>query len=84
MTLPVSHQLTFYTDMNHPNAAMTGAIVATYIAGETIGAMLQMAFGDKLGRKRFMQALCLVVSLLTRYEKASMTEIGMYRSLWAL
>lgn len=47
--------------MGNPNAAETGAIVATYIAGEAVGAVLQMFLGDKLGRKRFMGMLCVVV-----------------------
>ena len=47
--------------MNNPNPAATGAIVATYVAGEAIGAIIQMILGDKLGRKKFMQMMCVVV-----------------------
>ncbi len=47
--------------MGHPSNAATGAIVATYIAGEALGALIQMLIGDKLGRKRFMQLMCIVV-----------------------
>ena len=36
-------------------------IVATYIAGEAVGALTQSAIGDILGRKRFMGLMCLVV-----------------------
>ena len=48
--------------MKNPNDAATGAIVATYIAGEAVGAITQSIIGDKLGRKRFMQLMCLIVS----------------------
>ncbi|KAK1222994.1 hypothetical protein PQX77_014140 [Marasmius sp. AFHP31] len=57
--------------MNNPNAAATGAIVATYIAGEAVGAIIQMALGDKLGRKRFMQMMCLVVTVGTVIQTAA-------------
>ncbi|KAL0061246.1 hypothetical protein AAF712_011952 [Marasmius tenuissimus] len=57
--------------MNNPNAAATGAIVATYIAGEAVGAIIQMALGDKLGRKRFMQMMCLVVTIGTVIQTAA-------------
>jgi len=48
--------------MGHPNDALTGMIVSTYIAGEAVGSVLQMILGDRLGRKRFMQLMCLIVS----------------------
>ena len=54
--------LTRRADMKNPNDAATGAIVATYIAGEAVGAITQSIIGDKLGRKRFMQLMCLIVS----------------------
>jgi MFS family permease len=52
--------------MGHPNNAMTGAIVSTYIAGEAIGAIAQMLLGDRMGRKRFMQLMCFVVGQTIR------------------
>jgi MFS family permease len=50
--------------MGNPNNAATGSIVAVYIAGEAIGAFFMSFIGDTLGRKRFMQLLCLVVRSL--------------------
>lgn len=58
----VGRVLTYPIDMGNPNEAATGAIVATYIAGEAVGAIIQSLLGDRLGRKRFMQMMCLVVS----------------------
>jgi MFS family permease len=49
--------------MGNPNNAATGAIVATFIAGEAIGAITQSLFGDQLGRKCFMQIMCILVRL---------------------
>ena len=40
--------------MGHPSDGLTGAVVAVYIAGEAVGALLQTLIGDKLGRIRFM------------------------------
>ncbi|ESK91099.1 mfs monosaccharide transporter [Moniliophthora roreri MCA 2997] len=57
--------------MGNPNAAATGAIVATYIAGEAVGAIMQMFVGDKLGRKRFMQLMCIVVTTGTVIQTAA-------------
>ncbi|KIK64919.1 hypothetical protein GYMLUDRAFT_194669 [Collybiopsis luxurians FD-317 M1] len=70
ITTSIAHE-SFINYMHNPNAAMTGAIVATYIAGEAIGAILQMIIGDKLGRKRFMQALCIVVTIGTVIQTAA-------------
>ena len=53
--------LLFIPDMDNPNAPETGAIVASYIAGESVGAIIQMVLGDKLGRRKFMQLMCIVV-----------------------
>ncbi|KAJ7097633.1 general substrate transporter [Mycena epipterygia] len=57
--------------MNNPNSVLTGAIVSTYVAGEAVGAIIQMLFGDVLGRKRFMQALCIVVTAGTVIQTAA-------------
>ncbi|KAF9040425.1 general substrate transporter [Hymenopellis radicata] len=58
-------------DMGNPNDAATGAIVATYIAGEAVGAIMQSVLGDKLGRKHFMQMMCLVVTVGTVIQTAA-------------
>ncbi|KAJ8092234.1 hypothetical protein PM082_024065 [Marasmius tenuissimus] len=70
ITTSIAHD-SFKNYMNNPNAAATGAIVATYIAGEAVGAIIQMALGDKLGRKRFMQMMCLVVTIGTVIQTAA-------------
>ncbi|KAI0395845.1 hypothetical protein F5Y17DRAFT_456521 [Xylariaceae sp. FL0594] len=38
-------------------------VVAVYIAGEALGALCQIIIGDRLGRKRFMQLACIVVTI---------------------
>lgn len=48
-----------------------------YIAGEAIGALAQTAIADKLGRVRFMQILCLIVTVGTVIQTASV-NIGMF------
>lgn len=52
-------------------------VVAVYIAGEALGALTQTAIGDKLGRIRFMQFLCVVVTIGTVVQTASV-NIGMF------
>lgn len=64
ITTSIAHQ-SFKDYMGNPNAAATGAIVATYIAGEAVGAITQSLFGDFLGRRRYMQLLCMVVTVGT-------------------
>ncbi|KAK7441769.1 hypothetical protein VKT23_009208 [Stygiomarasmius scandens] len=70
ITTSIAHD-SFKSYMGHPNDAMTGAIVSTYIAGEAIGSILQTLLGDRLGRKRFMQLLCLVVTVGTVIQTAA-------------
>ncbi|VDB91532.1 unnamed protein product [Peniophora sp. CBMAI 1063] len=76
ITTSIAHT-SFKDYMHHPNAAWTGAIVATYIAGEAVGALTQSAIGDKLGRKRFMALMCLVVTLGTVIQTAAQ-NFGMF------
>lgn len=64
----LSHDCYVTLDMGHPNNAETGAIVACFIAGEAVGSILKMAFGDKLGRKRFMQWLCILVRIIISFD----------------
>ncbi|KAE9403758.1 general substrate transporter [Gymnopus androsaceus JB14] len=70
ITTSIAHE-SFTTYMGHPNNAEIGAIVACFIAGEAVGSILQMAFGDKLGRKRFMQWLCILVTFGTVIQTAA-------------
>ena len=63
--------------MNHPSDALTGAVVAVYIAGEAGGALTQTVIGDKLGRIRYMQLNCIIVTIGTMIQTASV-NIGMF------
>ncbi|OJJ50482.1 hypothetical protein ASPZODRAFT_126362 [Penicilliopsis zonata CBS 506.65] len=63
--------------MNHPSDGLTGAVVSVYIAGEAGGALTQTFLGDKLGRIRFMQMMCIVVTIGTTIQTASV-NIGMF------
>jgi MFS family permease len=40
-------------------------VVAVYIAGEALGALTQTFVGDRMGRIRFMQLLCVLVTIGT-------------------
>lgn len=52
-------------------------VVAVYIAGEAGGALTQTFIGDKLGRIRFMQLMCIIVTIGTVIQTASV-NIGMF------
>ncbi|KAI7783327.1 hypothetical protein LA080_012082 [Diaporthe eres] len=52
-------------------------VVAVYIAGEAVGALTQTAIADKLGRVRFMEFMCVVVTIGTVIQTASV-NIGMF------
>jgi MFS family permease len=69
-TTTIAHQ-SWISYMDHPSKALTGAVVAVYIAGEAVGALVQTAIGDRLGRVRFMQAMCVVVTVGTTIQTAS-------------
>ncbi|KAI4728131.1 putative MFS monosaccharide transporter [Aureobasidium sp. EXF-10728] len=75
-TTTIAHQ-SWIDYMDHPSKGLTGAVVAVYIAGEALGALTQTAVGDRLGRLRFMQALCVVVTIGTVIQTASV-NIGMF------
>ncbi|KAI1623613.1 MFS transporter [Exophiala viscosa] len=67
-----------FTDyMHHPNKGLTGAVVSVYIAGEAVGALTQTFIGDKLGRIRFMQLMCVVVTIGTVIQTAAV-NMGMF------
>ncbi|KIY52993.1 hypothetical protein FISHEDRAFT_55630 [Fistulina hepatica ATCC 64428] len=76
ITTSIAHD-SFKSYMHHPNSAATGAIVATFVAGEAIGAILMVFIGDKLGRKRFMQLGCLIVTVGTVIQTAAQ-NFGMF------
>ncbi|KAK4574171.1 hypothetical protein LTR86_001932 [Recurvomyces mirabilis] len=63
--------------MGHPSKGLTGAVVAVYIAGEALGALTQTFVGDKLGRIRFMQMMCIIVTIGTIIQTASI-NMGMF------
>ncbi|KAH8648602.1 MFS monosaccharide transporter [Xylariales sp. PMI_506] len=75
-TTTIAHQ-SWIDYMNKPSAGLTGAVVAVYIAGEAAGALMQTAVGDKLGRIRFMQVMCCIVTVGTIIQTASV-NIGMF------
>ncbi|KAI1312176.1 putative MFS monosaccharide transporter [Xylaria venustula] len=62
--------------MHHPSKAITGAVVAVYIAGEAVGALLQILIADRLGRTKFMQFACVLVTIGVIIQTSSM-NIGM-------
>ena len=57
--------------MDKPSKGLTGAVVAVYIAGEAVGAIIQTIIGDTLGRIRFMQLMCIIVTIGTTIQTAS-------------
>lgn len=52
-------------------------MVAVYIAGEAVGALTQTAIADKVGRLRFMEMMCVIVTIGTAIQTASV-NIGMF------
>lgn len=75
-TTTIAHQ-SWISYMSHPSKGITGAVVAVYIAGEAIGAILQTLIGDRLGRIRFMQTMCVIVTVGTVIQTASI-NIAMF------
>ncbi|OTA52937.1 putative MFS monosaccharide transporter [Hypoxylon sp. EC38] len=75
-TTTIAHQ-SWIDYMGHPSNGLTGAVVAVYIAGEAVGALGQTFIGDRLGRIRFMQLLCIIVTIGTAIQTASV-NIGMF------
>ncbi|KAI5863974.1 putative MFS monosaccharide transporter [Durotheca rogersii] len=75
-TTTIAHE-SWIEYMQRPSNALTGAVVAVYIAGEAVGAIVQTLVGDKLGRIRFMQLMCVVVTVGTIIQTASV-NIGMF------
>lgn len=52
-------------------------VVSVYIAGEAVGALVQTAVADQLGRLRFMQLLCAIVTIGTVVQTAAV-NMGMF------
>ncbi|CAG7999570.1 unnamed protein product [Penicillium nalgiovense] len=75
-TTTIAHQ-SWIDYMQKPSNGLTGAVVAVYIAGEAVGALTQTFIGDRLGRIRFMQMMCMVVTIGTIIQTASV-NIGMF------
>ncbi|KAI0196960.1 putative MFS monosaccharide transporter [Astrocystis sublimbata] len=75
ITTTIAHQ-SWVDYMHHPSKAITGAVVAVYIAGEAVGALLQILIADKLGRTRFMHCACVLVTIGVIIQTASV-NIGM-------
>lgn len=63
--------------MGDPSDGLTGSVVALYIAGEALGALTQTAIGDKLGRIRFMQLMCIIVTIGVSIQTGCV-NIGMF------
>ncbi|KAI0872393.1 putative MFS monosaccharide transporter [Hypoxylon argillaceum] len=76
ITTTIAHQ-SWIDYMHDPSKAVTGAVVAVYIAGEAVGALLQILIADKLGRTRFMQFACVLVTIGVIIQTASM-NIGTF------
>ncbi|CAK7215965.1 hypothetical protein SEUCBS140593_002708 [Sporothrix eucalyptigena] len=63
--------------MKNPSNGLTGSVAAIYIAGEAIGAVSQILFADRLGRLRFMQLQCVLVTIGCAIQTGSV-NIGMF------
>ncbi|KAJ6134394.1 Major facilitator superfamily domain general substrate transporter [Penicillium sp. IBT 18751x] len=75
-TTTIAHE-SWIKYMDSPSKGLTGAVVAVYIAGEAVGALTQTFIGDRLGRIRFMQLMCIIVTIGTVIQTASV-NIGMF------
>ncbi|UJO21621.1 Galactose transporter [Fulvia fulva] len=75
-TTTIAHQ-SWTEYMGHPSNDLTGAVVAVYIAGEAVGAFLQTFTGDLLGRLRFMQLMCIIVTIGVVIQTAAV-NMGMF------
>ncbi|KFY63324.1 hypothetical protein V497_02045, partial [Pseudogymnoascus sp. VKM F-4516 (FW-969)] len=75
-TTTIAHE-SWINYMNHPSKGLTGAVVSVYIAGEAIGALTQTFIGDKLRHIQFMQLMCVIGTIGTVIQTASV-NIGMF------
>jgi len=75
-TTTIAHE-SWIKYMGEPSKGLTGAVVSVYIAGEAGGALTQTFIGDRLGRIRFMQMMCVVVTIGTTIQTAAV-NMGMF------
>jgi MFS family permease len=75
-TTTIAHE-SWIEYMGNPSNGLTGAVVAVYIAGEAVGALFQTFVGDRLGRIRFMQLMCIIVTVGVIIQTAAM-NMGMF------
>ncbi|CZT25716.1 probable MFS monosaccharide transporter (Hxt8) [Ramularia collo-cygni] len=75
-TTTIAHE-SWVEYMGHPSNGLTGAVVSVYIAGEAVGALLQTFIGDRMGRIRFMQMLCVIVTIGVTIQTAAV-NMGMF------
>ncbi|KAL2107132.1 hypothetical protein VUR80DRAFT_5659 [Thermomyces stellatus] len=75
-TTTIAHQ-SWVDYMGDPSDAIVGAVVATYIAGEAVGAIMQTLVADKLGRVRFMQLQCIIVTVGCAIQTGAV-HVGMF------
>ncbi|KAM3414280.1 hypothetical protein BST61_g10933 [Cercospora zeina] len=75
-TTTIAHE-SWIEYMGRPSNGMTGAVVAVYIAGEAVGAFMQTFLGDRLGRIRFMQLMCIIVTIGVVIQTAAV-NMGMF------
>ncbi|EXJ70563.1 uncharacterized protein A1O5_06633 [Cladophialophora psammophila CBS 110553] len=75
-TTTIAHQ-SWIDYMSEPSKGLTGAVVSVYIAGEAGGALFQTLIGDALGRIRFLQLMCVIVTIGVVIQTASI-NIGMF------
>ncbi|OAL40123.1 hypothetical protein AYO20_00541 [Fonsecaea nubica] len=75
VTTTIAHK-SWVEYMHNPNPALVGAVGAIYIGGEAVGALIQIALADRLGRLRFMELLCVIVTIGCTLQTAAV-NLGM-------
>ncbi|OQU98784.1 hypothetical protein CLAIMM_04514 [Cladophialophora immunda] len=75
VTTTIAHE-SWLEYMNHPDPGLLGSVGSIYIAGEAVGAVVQIFIGDKLGRIGFMQLLCAICTVGCIIQTAAV-NIGM-------
>ncbi|EPE02782.1 mfs monosaccharide transporter [Ophiostoma piceae UAMH 11346] len=75
VTTTIAHQ-SWVEYMGNPSNGLTGAISATYIAGEVLGSITQIFVADQLGRIRFLEICCVIVTVGCTLQAAAI-NIGM-------
>lgn len=72
----ISHD-SWKTYMGKPDSGLTGAVVSVFIAGEFLGSVSQFVLGDRLGRLRFLEFLCVIVTIGAAIQTGAV-NIGMF------